>query len=109
MSYAWPETSGAQNLLERLVVLEGAEEVLPRHLPDWLTSKSGVAAPVANGSSARISLPAQGLSLEDLEKDLILQALERTKNNKAQAAKLLNISYDVLRYQVKKLGLGRKS
>jgi transcriptional regulator with PAS, ATPase and Fis domain len=83
-------------------VLEGAEEILAEHLPNWLTGQSGVAAQPSNG---RISLPAQGISLEDLEKDLILQALERTKYNKAQAAKLLNISYDVLRYQVKKLGL----
>jgi transcriptional regulator with PAS, ATPase and Fis domain len=34
-----------------------------------------------------------------------MQALERTKNNKAQAAKLLKVSYDTLRYQVKKYGL----
>ena len=40
-----------------------------------------------------------------VEKSLIIQALERTNNNKAQAAKLLNISYDTLRYQVKKFGL----
>jgi len=106
MSYAWPgNIRELRNLLERLVVLEGAEEILPQHLPNWLTSQSGVAAPVAEGSSARITLPSQGISLDALEKDLILQALERTKNNKAQAAKLLNISYDVLRYQVKKLGL----
>jgi DNA-binding NtrC family response regulator len=103
LSYNWPgNIRELRNLLERLVVLEGAEEILPEHLPNWLTGQSGVAAQHSNG---RISLPAKGISLEDLEKDLILQALERTKYNKAQAAKLLNISYDVLRYQVKKLGL----
>ncbi len=103
LSYRWPgNIRELRNLLERLVVLEGAEEILPSHLPNWLTGPSGVAAQHSNG---RMSLPAQGISLEDLEKDLILQALERNKYNKAQAAKLLNISYDVLRYQVKKLGL----
>ena len=50
-------------------------------------------------------LPEQGISLDDLEKNLILQALERAKNNKTLAAKLLNISYDSLRYQTRKFGL----
>jgi DNA-binding NtrC family response regulator len=106
MSYAWPgNVRELRNLLERLVVLEGAEEIQPGHLPAWLTGGAGFAPPAAKTAGGRIALPAQGISLDDLEKDLILQALERTKNNKAQAAKLLNITYDVLRYQVKKLGL----
>ncbi len=103
VSYAWPgNIRELRNLLERLVVLEGAEEIMPEHLPNWLTGKSGVAAPVPN---SRLALPPQGLSLDEVEKDLILQALERTNHNKTQAAKLLNITYDALRYQVKKLGL----
>jgi len=106
MSYAWPgNVRELRNLLERLVVLEGAEEILPEHLPGWLTGRTSFTPPGAKSAGGRITLPAQGISLDDLEKDLILQALERTKNNKAQAAKLLNITYDALRYQVKKLGL----
>ncbi len=50
-------------------------------------------------------LPESGLSLEDVAKDLIIQALQRAEGNKALAAKLLNMSYDSLRYQVKKFGL----
>jgi transcriptional regulator with GAF, ATPase, and Fis domain len=46
-----------------------------------------------------------GLRNEEVERDLISQALERTSHNKAQAAKLLGISYDALRYQTKKFGL----
>jgi len=103
-SYAWPgNIRELRNLLERVVVLEGAEEILPEHLPSWLTNKSGIASPAA--SSERIVLPLQGLSLEALEKDLIVQALERTHHNKTQAAKLLGFSYDAFRYQVKKFGL----
>jgi transcriptional regulator with GAF, ATPase, and Fis domain len=102
-SYAWPgNIRELRNLVERLVVLESAEEILPEHLPNWLTGQSRHAE---QSSSGRFKLPAQGVSLDDLEKDLIIQALERSKNNKAQAAKLLNISYDAFRYQVKKLGL----
>jgi DNA-binding NtrC family response regulator len=102
-SYGWPgNIRELKNLLERLVVLEGAEEIVPEHLPNWLTSKAGITTHAPDG---RVSLPAEGISLDDLEKDLIFQALERTNKNKSQAAKLLGLSYDAFRYQVKKLGL----
>jgi DNA-binding NtrC family response regulator len=104
-SYGWPgNIRELRNLLERLVVLEGAEEILPEHLPNWVTSsKAGIVTSAPGGG--RMTLPTNGISLDDLEKDLIVQALERTKNNKTQAAKLLNLSYDTFRYQVKKFGL----
>ena len=56
-------------------------------------------------SETQFKLPDQGISLEALEKHLILQALEKSSNNKTQAAKLLDISYDSLRYQLKKFGI----
>ena len=102
-SYAWPgNIRELRNLVERLVVLESAEEILPKHLPNWLTGQSGI---VSQPPAAKFTLPETGISLDDVEKGLIIQALERTKNNKAQAAKLLQVSYDTLRYQVKKYGL----
>jgi two-component system response regulator AtoC len=103
MAYNWPgNIRELRNLLERIVVLEGAEEILPQHLPSWLTNRS---KDDTSGPFARITLPDQGLSIEQLEKDLIIQALERTMHNKTQAAKLLDLSYDAFRYQVKKFGL----
>jgi two-component system, NtrC family, response regulator AtoC len=102
-SYSWPgNVRELRNLVERLVVLESVEVILPRHLPDWLTGGSGVAQSANNGG---FILPETGISLEGVEKDLIQQALEKSKYNKTQAAKLLQISYDTLRYQVKKFGL----
>jgi DNA-binding NtrC family response regulator len=102
-SYHWPgNIRELRNLLERLVVLESADEILPKHLPNWLMGQSSAVSPAPDG---KFTLPENGISLDEVEKDLIIQALERTKNNKAQAAKLLQISYDTLRYQVKKFGL----
>ncbi len=101
-SYSWPgNVRELKNLIERIVVLENAEEIVPEHLPNWLLDKAGDQRPQNQG----FTLPADGISLEDFEKDLIRQALERTQNNKSGAAKLLNMSYDSFRYQIKKFGL----
>ena len=53
----------------------------------------------------KIILPEKGISLDEVEKDLIRQALNRADNNQTKAAKLLNMSYDTLRYQIKKYNL----
>ena len=104
--YGWPgNVREMRNLVERLVVLESAEEILPKHLPHWLTGQSAQSGAVNLTPAAKFTLPETGISLDEVEKGLIIQALERTKNNKAQAAKLLQVSYDTLRYQVKKYGL----
>jgi len=60
---------------------------------------------VERRKNAQLLLPEEGISLEEVEKNLIQQALDRTGNNQTKAAKLLNITYDSLRYQVKKYGL----
>ncbi len=102
-AYGWPgNIRELRNLVERLVVLESVEVILPEHLPDWLTKRPGEAGQPRQGG---FLLPEAGLSLEEVEKGLIKQALERSKYNKTQAARLLQISYDTLRYQVKKYGL----
>jgi DNA-binding NtrC family response regulator len=90
-----------KNMIERIVVLENLETLLPEHLPLALTRGEFV----ESGASDRFILPEAGISLEALEKDLIEQALKRADNNQTQAAKLLDISYDSLRYQIKKFGL----
>lgn len=47
-------------------------------------------------------LPAGGVDLEELEKDLLRQALERTRGNRTRAAQLLSLSRDTLRYRIEK-------
>jgi DNA-binding NtrC family response regulator len=103
VSYTWPgNIRELKNLVERFVVLENAEIIRPEHLPKWIF---GAAIATDRSPTDKYILPDTGISLEDLEKDLIMQALEKSNSNKSQAAKLLNISYDTLRYQVKKYGL----
>jgi len=99
----WPgNVRELKNLVERIVVLENVEDILPEHIPSWISRSTMRAEQASNG---RFLLPDSGISLDELEKDLILQALEKADHNKTQAAKLLNISYDSLRYQLKKFGI----
>lgn len=103
LSWRWPgNVREMKNTIERIVVLESAETITPGHFPAEMTGRSLTSAPSPGG---RFILPEAGICLDELEKDLILQALERARNNKTLAAKLLNITYDSLRYQIKKLGL----
>ena len=103
VSYAWPgNVRELKNLAERFVVLESEDLIQPKHLPKWIYGES---ITTGRPSTEKFVLPDAGISLEDVEKDLIVQALDKANSNKAQAARLLNISYDTLRYQVKKYGL----
>jgi DNA-binding NtrC family response regulator len=103
VAYPWPgNIRELKNCIERLVVLGSLEEIRAEDLPRTLTN---MLPPSVRPPDGRYVLPETGISLEDLERDLIVQALERTKHNKAQAAKLLSLTYDTLRYQVKKYGL----
>jgi len=102
-AYPWPgNVRELKNVIERIVVLKEAEMILPEHLPPEI-ARPPHAEEVQGGN--KFVLPESGISLEALEKDLIVQALSKSENNKTLAAKLLNISYDSLRYQIKKYGL----
>ncbi len=103
VAYRWPgNCRELRNAIERIVVLENEEIVLPEHLPaEILQADAGP----AEKAGAGLTIPDAGLSLEEVEKTLIRQALEKAGNNKTLAAKLLGITYDSLRYQVKKFGL----
>jgi DNA-binding protein Fis len=50
-------------------------------------------------------LPEDGINLEGLEKSLLMQALEKTRNNQTKAAALLGISRHTFRYRLEKYGI----
>ena len=101
--YEWPgNVRELKNTIERIVVLESSDIVEPVHLPRELVLR-GEAAPRLDPSN--IKLPEGGVALEDVERDLISQALARAGNNRTQAARLLSLGYDALRYKIKKYGL----
>ena len=57
------------------------------------------------GNTIGMAIPADGLSLEDNERSLLVRALEKTDGNQTQAARLLRITRDTLRYKMKKFNL----
>ena len=102
VSHRWPgNVRELRNVVERIVVLEQEEFVGPEHLPDEIRQPRMRVEDMAAG----LTIPDTGLSLENVERSLIAQALGKAGGNKTVAAKLLGISYDSLRYQVKKYGL----
>lgn len=100
--YAWPgNVRELRNVLERACILASGSVLTVEHLPPEL------ADPAAGRSADRaapVSLPAGGLRLEEVERDLVRQALESTGGNQVRAARLLGISRDALRNRMKKFG-----
>lgn len=99
-SYSWSgNVRELRNVIERASILEDGEVVSSYHLPADMLPSSPV---VRDGSHSGIVLPPEGIPLETVEVELARQALERTGGNLTQAAKLLDISRDQLRYKLKK-------
>jgi DNA-binding NtrC family response regulator len=89
-----------RNVIERASILEDGEYITVAHLPaDMLNG-----AYTAGTTSSGVVLPAGGIPLETVEFELARQAIERTNGNLTQAAKLLDITRDQLRYKLKKSG-----
>jgi DNA-binding NtrC family response regulator len=103
--YGWPgNVRELKNVIERVVILEEHAEILPDHLPDEL-KPGGRALDLEPG----FRLPAAGIDLESLEKDLIRQALDQARGNKTRAAALLGLTRDTLRYRLEKYGISDAS
>jgi DNA-binding NtrC family response regulator len=97
-NYRWPgNVRELRNAIERVMLLVDRE---------WLAAEDfSSLTRSAIGSGFR--LPAEGVNLEDVEKQLLAQALERTGGNQTHAAQLLGINRDQVRYRIEKFGLER--
>ena len=99
--YTWTgNVRELRNLCERLSILLAGREIGFNNLP------LEIRQPVSRHAAVNpFSLPENGVNLDELERDLLNQALERTQNNKSHAARLLGISRDALNYRLKKYAL----
>ena len=94
-----------RNCLERAVILCKGDLISEEHLPLTLVRDSMSGHGNGKGNVLKMvdfNLPPEGISIAELEKHLILQALKKSKNNKAKAAKLLGLSRGTFRYRLEK-------
>jgi two-component system response regulator PilR (NtrC family) len=96
-----------ENVLERALTLCTAGMITPEQIKLRTAGRpvSESTTPVPIISSGLDGPPALGAQLEDIERDAIVKALEKTRYNKTAAAKLLGMSFRALRYRIKKLGI----
>jgi two-component system response regulator PilR (NtrC family) len=90
-----------ENVLERALTLSAAGVIAADNIKVRATPRPTAAAPQLNSDREG----ALGAQLEDIERDAIVKALEKTRYNKTAAAKLLGMSFRALRYRIKKLGI----
>jgi len=101
-NYRWPgNVRELENVLERMLVLSSGNQIGLADLPDEMKQ-----TPPAQGSFL-LDLPENGISLEGVERELLLRAIEKFNGNQTQAARFLDISRRTLIYRMEKHGLRR--
>jgi DNA-binding NtrC family response regulator len=99
--YHWPgNVRELENCVERLVVFSQGGAVKPIDLPDEIQ------APQLSMGNAIFRIPHEGISMPQLERQLVITALERNQWNQTHAANFLGISRNVLIYRMQKYRLG---
>jgi two-component system NtrC family response regulator len=102
VGYRWPgNVRELENVVERVVVLTRGDAVTLHDLPDFLREER------AGVDALEIGLPPQGISLEAIEKELIIKALEKCDWNQTHAAHYLDISRKTLIYRMERHGIRR--
>jgi two-component system, NtrC family, response regulator AtoC len=103
-AYGWPgNVRELRNLTERAVLLAEADVLQPADF-EFIHAAPASAAAVDD----IVRLPAGGVQLEDVERSLVVQALERVGGNQTRAAVLLGLHRDQIRYRIEKFGLTKK-
>ncbi len=101
--YSWPgNIRELKNVIERAIILGNNDSLLLDHLPLEIIAKTSAPSEVPMTSPFR--LPPEGIDIEEVERELIRQALEVTEWNQSKAAKKLNLGIDAFRYRMKKFG-----
>jgi len=120
LSHNWPgNVRELKNSIERAMILEDEQLLHSSYLPFAVAESGGLTAFERSASSdggqqlpngrtlPRLYIPDSGTSLEEMERAMVELAMKQANSNQTQAAKLLDISRDALRYKLKKFGLIR--
>src|SRR5262245_1707262 len=97
-SYSWPgNVRELRNVMERAVILARGQWIESAHLPPYILNPGA-------DSTAKIVLPL-GVTAAEAEKALIMKTLEKTGNNKAEAARQLGLDVKTIRNKLKSYGI----
>jgi len=101
--YRWPgNIRELENIIERLAVLTRGNEIGVNDLPEFLRRERPVL------EELRLDLPPQGISMDAVEKELILRSLKKFDWNQTQAARYLDLSRKTLIYRMEKYDIRRE-
>lgn len=103
LAYSWPgNVRELANAMERAAILAGPSGTITGNTLSFLNTR-----PPDSPDQEVFRLPVKGIGLEELENDMVRQALERTGNNQTEAARLLGVTrakFRTLMSQAKKNG-----
>ena len=104
IEYAWPgNVRELKNVVERVMLLGDGDILTVEHLPVEMTTRAQEPA-----GAFTFKLPPEGIAIEEVERELLKQALDLTSYNQTKAAKKLGVGVDALRYRMKKFGFLNK-
>ena len=102
MDYAWPgNVRQLDAVIEKAVLVAAASALLP---PTWISPNRKQMPPVA---PSILNSPRTVFPLEEIERQVILKAMEKSEGCIAEAARLLHTTYRTVEYRVKKHGIPR--
>ena len=102
LDYAWPgNVRQLESAIERALLLAESDEITVEDLPIEIRNVARLEG------SGGFKLPAEGLDFEELEKSLLIQAMDQTNWNITRAARLLGLSFRTMQYRLDKFGLVR--
>ena len=102
-AYHWPgNVRELRNVTERAVLLSNSNALEPE---DLLLGRTVFNSGSAVSQVSEFKLPPEGCSLMEVEKALVLQALERTQQNQSRACVLLGLTRDQLRSRMQRFGI----
>ncbi len=96
-----------ESAVERAILLCENDLITVDDLPPEMTQGTRMLGSPSGAGSDLFKLPAEGVNFEDVERSLIMQAMERTDNNITKSAKLLGLTFRTLQYRLEKFGFKR--
>lgn len=103
-AYHWPgNVRELEASIERAVLLTESNQIAPADLPPAISQRP------TSSATLRLEIPPEGIDIEEVEKSLLLQAMENSDWVIARAARLLHLTYRTMQYRLEKFGIRKEA